>query len=196
MSPTRRDNVVPLHRPRVIIVIASKHGSTIAIAGAIAQEMSAHGVTAIVCEPDDDVDFDGVDAVIVGSAVYLGRWMRSARRFIQRRGGELHEKAVWLFSSGPVSDVPEPGLDRGQLDRLMVQAEAIEHREFGGRIDMERLGPMESLIATSVGVGDGDHRDWTEIRLWARQILSADALAPRVEPDLPRNQSPTADQGN
>ena len=160
-------------RLRIVIVIASKHGSTIAIAGAIAQAMSSQGATVVVCQPDDDVDLDDVDAVVIGSAVYLGRWMHSARRFIKRRAPELHTKKVWLFSSGPVAEEPERGLENGELDRLLAQSGATGHREFGGRLDMATLGPIETLIATGVGVTDGDHRDWSEIRVWAESILSA-----------------------
>ena len=171
MSQTGSDAAAPVHRLRVVIVNASKHGSTIAIAGAIAQEMSARGASVVVAEPDDDVDLAGADVVIVASAVYLGRWMRSARRFVTRRGPELQQCAVWLFSSGPVGDEPEPGLDPVQLERLMAQSGAVEHREFAGRLDMKSLGPIETLIATLAGASDGDRRDWTEVRTWAHRIL-------------------------
>jgi menaquinone-dependent protoporphyrinogen oxidase len=155
------------------MVVASKHGSTIALAGAIGQQMSAQGASVIVAGPDDDVDLDGVDAVVLGSAVYLGRWMRSARRFVKRRGPELQRCAVWLFSSGPVDDEPGPGLDPAQLEQLMTQTGAVEHREFGGCLDRESLGPIETLIASGAGVSDADHRDWTEVRVWAQTILDA-----------------------
>lgn len=165
------EDVPEVRRPRMVIVTASKHGSTTAIAGAIAQEMSAHGATAIVCEPSDDVDFDGVDGLIIGSAVYLGRWMRVARRFVKRHSAEMNTRPVWLFSSGPVGDEPEPGLDSTELERLMAWSDAVEHREFGGRLEMESLGPIETLIATGAGATDGDQRDWTEVRSWAQHIL-------------------------
>jgi menaquinone-dependent protoporphyrinogen oxidase len=171
--PACQEDAPKEHRPRIVIATASKHGSTIAIAGAIAQEMSAPGATAIVCEPSDDVAFDGADGVIIGSAVYLGRWMRTARRLVKRQAPELSRLPVWLFSSGPVADEPEPGVDPSELERLMSWSGAIEHREFGGRLDMESLGPIEMLIATGAGVTDADHRDWTEVRSWAQSILQA-----------------------
>jgi menaquinone-dependent protoporphyrinogen oxidase len=171
--PDCQEDAPKVRRPRIVIVTASKHGSTIAIAGAIAQEMSAHGATAIVCEPSDDVEFDGADGVIIGSAVYLGRWMRAARRLVKRHAPELGALPVWLFSSGPVADEPEPGLDPSELERLMSRSGAIGHREFGGRLDMDSLGPIETLIATGVGVTDADHRDWSEVRSWAQSILQA-----------------------
>jgi menaquinone-dependent protoporphyrinogen oxidase len=171
--PARQEDVPEARRPRIVIVTASKHGSTTAIAGAIAQEMSAHGATAVVCEPSDDVDFDGADGVIIGSAVYLGRWMRAARRLVKRHAPELGRLPVWLFSSGPVGDEPEPGLDPSELERLMSWSGANEHREFGGRLDMKLLGPFEALIAVGVGASDADHRNWSEVRSWAQSILES-----------------------
>ncbi len=169
--PARQEDAPEARRPRIVIVTASKHGSTIAIGGAIAQEMSAHGATAIACEPSDDVELDGADGVVIGSAVYLGRWMRPARRFVKRHVPELGTRPVWLFSSGPVGDEPEPGLDPSELERLLARTGAIEHREFGGRLDRESLGPIETLIATGAGATDADHRDWFEVRSWAQSIL-------------------------
>ena len=64
---SEHDDPVTSPRLRVMIVIASKHGSTIALAGAMAQEMSAQGATVVVAEPDDDVDLDAHDAVVVGA---------------------------------------------------------------------------------------------------------------------------------
>ena len=97
--------------------------------------------------------------------------MKSARRFAKRRGPELRRHAVWLFSSGPVGDQIGPGVDPVQVERLLEQTGAVEHREFGGYLDLDGLGPVETLIATGVGATDGDNRDWTEVRAWARGIL-------------------------
>lgn len=162
----------PSELPRIVIVVASKHGSTRGIAGALAQEFVSRGAGVTVLEADDDARLGTADAVVLGSAVYLGRWMKPARRFVERRAGELARRQVWLFSSGPLGDTHESGLEPDHLDWLIKKSGALDHREFGGRLDPSDLGPIESLVSRSLHPPAGDYRDWEEIRTWADDIFA------------------------
>ena len=48
------------------------------------------------------------DAVVLGSAVYMGQWMRPARELAERSAAALAARPVWLFSSGPVGEPAKP----------------------------------------------------------------------------------------
>ena len=54
--------------------------------------------------PGDVASLDGYDAVIIGSAVYMGHWLDPAKDLVSRFGDALAGRLVWLFSSGPVGD--------------------------------------------------------------------------------------------
>jgi menaquinone-dependent protoporphyrinogen oxidase len=62
--------------------------------------------------PVQDVGaIDGYDAVVLGSAVYLGNWMKPAKEFAVREAAALAAVPVWLFSSGPIGSPPEDPAD-------------------------------------------------------------------------------------
>ena len=44
------------------------------------------------------------DPVVLGSAVYLGQWMKPARELAERSASALAARPVWLFSSGLVGE--------------------------------------------------------------------------------------------
>ncbi|MFL6095161.1 MAG: flavodoxin domain-containing protein, partial [Blastococcus sp.] len=62
---------------RVLVVVATKHGSTKEIAQAIAGELGA-----VLREAEHAASPAGFDAVVVGSAVYAGRWRETARDWV------------------------------------------------------------------------------------------------------------------
>jgi menaquinone-dependent protoporphyrinogen oxidase len=45
-------------------------------------------------------DLSGYTEVVLGSAVYVGRWLEPARRFVEEHADELAARPTWLFSSG------------------------------------------------------------------------------------------------
>jgi menaquinone-dependent protoporphyrinogen oxidase len=57
---------------RVLVTAASRHGATAQIAGAIAERLTAAGHDVNLREPESVHDLDNIDAVVLGSAVYMG----------------------------------------------------------------------------------------------------------------------------
>jgi menaquinone-dependent protoporphyrinogen oxidase len=43
-------------------------------------------------------------AVVLGSAVYIGRWGKDAAKFLKANEKVLAEQLVWLFPTGPMSE--------------------------------------------------------------------------------------------
>jgi menaquinone-dependent protoporphyrinogen oxidase len=151
---------------RVLVAYGSKHGSTAEIATAIAETLRESGVRADCIEAGAVDTLDGYDAVVLGSAVYMRRWRREARRFLHKHARSLAERPLWVFSSGPVGDPAkdnpawlEPGRTIAEAERLGAR----EHVVFGG-----------VSKASSIPAEFRDRRDWDEIHAWARGI--ADAL--------------------
>jgi menaquinone-dependent protoporphyrinogen oxidase len=155
---------------RILVTVASKHGSTDAIADAIETELAAAGLQVDRREPDQIADVEPYAGVVVGSAVYAGRWMEPARAFIERHANPLRKRPVWLFSSGPLGNPPKPVEDPTDVAPLVERIGAREHRVFSGDLVKERLGFGERAIVSVVRAPYGDFRDWVEIRTWARGI--------------------------
>jgi menaquinone-dependent protoporphyrinogen oxidase len=174
---------------QVLVAVASKHGSTSDIAATIAGELRTMGIGAETRDLGAVTDLGRYDAVVLGSAVYMGRWLPEATAFVDRHRTALAAIPVWLFSSGPLgADRPLPPGDPKDLDQLMEATRAHGHRIFSGRLDPSDLGLGERLIVKVVHAPAGDFRDWEAIRTWAREIggaLLAEAARPQnVTPDL------------
>lgn len=159
---------------KVLLTVASRHGSTRLMADCMREELEALGATAHVLEPDLVSDISRYDAVVIGSGVYAGRWLKPARTFAERFEGQLLQKPVWLFSSGPVGEPPKPTIASPDAVALAERLHAKEHRIFAGRLERSNLGFGERIIVRVVGAQEGDYRPWPEIAAWARSI--ADAL--------------------
>jgi menaquinone-dependent protoporphyrinogen oxidase len=155
----------------VLVAVASKHGSTMGIGEMIAAELRSLNINAEVRDLTKATEFGPYDAAVIGSAIYMGRWMPEAVTFVRGQEAALRPIPVWLFSSGPLGeDRPQSPGDPSHLDELMVTARARGHGIFSGRLDKDRLGLGERLIAKTVHAPTGDFRDWDAIREWAHEI--------------------------
>jgi len=159
---------------RVLVVAASKHGSTAEIATALGQALAHRGITATVADAADVADIVDYDAVVLGSAVYAGRWQKSARELAETHGDFLVKRPVWLFSSGPVGDPLKPDEDPVDVAQINAIVGSREHRVFAGRIDKSRLSLAEKAIVKALKVPEGDWRDFDAVAAWAGEI--ADSL--------------------
>jgi menaquinone-dependent protoporphyrinogen oxidase len=162
---------------KVLVAAASKHGATQQVAEAIGGELTAREFDVTVAHLEDVTSITEYDAVIVGSAIYFGKWMKPARQFVTRHTAELATRPVWLYSSGPI---PRPeakadySYDRREGDEIANAVRAREHRLFLGKLDRKHLSLLERGPARMAKLPDGDFRPWDEIKIWAAGI--ADAL--------------------
>lgn len=161
----------PVPSRTVLVAFASKAGATREIAEAVAAEITAagHRVTVRAAAEVDDVT--PYDAVVLGSAVYLGRWRREAVRFLRRHRGALAGRPVWLFQSGPcgAADAARRQPAPTAVRRLAERVGARQPMTFGGRLDVATAtGPLSRGMAK--GELGGDWRDWDAIRGWAAGV--------------------------
>jgi menaquinone-dependent protoporphyrinogen oxidase len=156
---------------KVLVAVASKHGSTREIAATIAEELRNCAFDADLRDVSEVTSIRGYDAVILGSAVYMGNWLPEARSFPEHHRVALSKLPVWLFSSGPVgvSD-PLPHEDPKRLASPVGKITARDHHIFVGKLDPSDLGFGQRVAVRWLGIPFGDFRDWDEIRAWARDI--------------------------
>ena len=109
---------------------------------------------------------------MIGSAVYVGRWLDTARELVEAIAGALAGRPVWLFSSGPLGppDALKPEGDPVDAAALIAAVDAQDHRVFAGRLDRSLLGFGETAVVLAVRAPEGDFRDWAEIDGFAADI--------------------------
>lgn len=157
---------------RVLVIAASRHGATHEIAEAIARGLTRRGLEAEFRPAEGLVSLDDYDAVVAGSAVYVGRWLEPARELIETHAAALAARPVWLFSCGPLGP-PEALTPEGEpvdVDEQMAASQALEHRVFAGRLDRKLLGFGERALVVAVRAPEGDFRDWDAIDRFAGEI--------------------------
>jgi menaquinone-dependent protoporphyrinogen oxidase len=152
----------------VLIVYASKHGSTEQVARGIGETLRSRGLTTAIQRAQEVMDLSGYRAVLIGGCIYTGRWHHDARDFLKRHRRDLERLPFAVFALGPGKDTPEDFAEsRKQLDHALAHFPEIEARTvavFGGVIDPEKLHfPFNRMERR-------DLRDWKEVRAWAATL--------------------------
>jgi len=173
---------------KVLVAYATKYSATAEIAEKIGQVLGRAGLSTDVLPAKEVSDLTPYKAVVLGSAVYIGKWRKEAVKFLQDNEKMLAERLVWLFSSGPSGegDAVEllqgwrfPAKQQPIADRIQTQDIAVFH----GAVDTEKLSFIEKSMINSVKAPVGDFRDWDAIASWAttiaEQLKEADS-APRT----------------
>ena len=182
---------------RALIVYASRHGATQGIAERIRDVLESSGIQAAIAAAAYAGDPRSYDAVVVGSAVYMGSWLKEGTEYLERYSSSLKTRPTWLFSSGPIPgsarEVPQDedryggalgpadGPGSGGRKRIELLADLIGvrgHQVFQGAYDpkdppkamSERLARM--LPAVKAILPEGDFREWDVIAAWARDIAA------------------------
>lgn len=168
--------------------VSSRHGSTAALAvqihDVLTHDLAGSDVSVDILAPEKVTDVWPYDAVILGSAVYMGRWMEPARKFAAEHTDALRQRPVWLFSSGPIGDPPKPAGAPADATRIAESLAARGQRVFAGRLQKPGLGVGERLIVRAIHAAEGDFRDVDDVRTWAAEIAATlHLLSEHATPD-------------
>ena len=136
------------------------------MAKAIAETLERAGIETDLRRPEEVGHLAGYDGVVLGSAIYTGRWLEAARDLIARTSSRMQAMPVWLFSTGPIGDPLKPDAPPSDIKPMLELSQARQHRMFGGRLDRRELGFAEKAIVGLVRAPDGDYRPWGEIEAW------------------------------
>lgn len=156
---------------RVLVAYGSKCGSTAEIAQLIGMELRLHGLDVTVLPAEKVESVRPYEFVILGSAIYAGRWRRAAMRLLKRERTLLMARRTWLFQSGLTVVEPGPWRDPTPAAVVALAEEIGTPRPvtFPGVLLPETArGLLPRLMAH--GRSAGEHRDWDRIRAWARSV--------------------------
>jgi menaquinone-dependent protoporphyrinogen oxidase len=160
---------------QVLVAYATKYGATAEIAEKIGEVLRQAGLRTDVLPADSVGDLSPYQAVVLGSAVYIGQWRKEAAKFLKANENALAGKPVWLFSSGPTGAGDPAELMQGWQfpGKLQPVADRIGPRDiaiFHGAVDANKLNFIEKWMLKNVKAPTGDFRDWEAITAWATAI--------------------------
>lgn len=157
---------------KILLTSSSRHGSTDEVGQVIARRLRDAGLEVDQASPQDVADVTGYDAFVLGSAIYMTRWMPEAVEFTERFREHLAACPVWAFSVG-LSGLPKGEVsDPYRIGPVLLSLDPVGHRTFAGRFDPARLSLRERTIARMGGASEGDYRDEEAIVAWADSIAA------------------------
>lgn len=168
---------------RVLVAYASRTGVTAGIAERIGEVLRRHWLAVDVLPAKSSSNIEAYQAVVLGSGVYAGNWVKDAAALLQANEVALANRPVWLFSDGPTGQGDPSALMKGWRfpQSLQAVADRIKPRDiafFHGAIDPSKLNLPEKLIVKALRAPVGDFRDWAAIEAWA------DGIARALRPDV------------
>lgn len=161
----------------ILVAYASKYGATAEIAEKIGEVLRQAGLSVDVRPADQVSDVSGYRAVVLGSAVYIGRWRKQAANFLKAHEQALAKRPVWLFSSGPTGEGDPVELLKGWRipGGLQPVADRVQPRDiavFHGAVFPEKLNFIQRWMIKNVKAPAGDFRDWDAVTAWAEGIAA------------------------
>jgi len=163
---------------KILIAYASKCGSTGEVADAIGETLADPksgdgGTTVDVRLAKDVTDVSGYRAVVVGSAVRMGRWLPEATKFVETHHDALAQMPVACFAvCMTLSEDTEENRREvaAYLDPVREMVQPVDEGFFAGAMDYGKLSFPFRLIIKAMKVPEGDFRDWDGIRDWAAGV--------------------------
>jgi menaquinone-dependent protoporphyrinogen oxidase len=165
---------------RILVTYATKYSATKEIAERIGEVLRQTDLQVDVLPVKGIDDVTPYGAVVLGCAVYIGKWPKEAGEFLKAHEKILAERPLWLFSSGPTGDGRPvdllegwqvPAEQQSVIDRIQPRNITVFH----GNINPDKVNFIEKWAVKSlVKKPFGDFRDWDAIASWAASI--ADAL--------------------
>lgn len=163
---------------RILVTYATKYGATAEIAEKIGQVILQAGLPTDILPTDRVSDLAPYEAIVLGSAVYVGQWRKEAASFLEANEKTMAKLPVWFFSSGPTGTGDPVQLMQGWRFPEAQQpiADRIKPRDtafFHGVLDLTKLSLAEKLLIKGIKAPVGDFRDWDAITSWAKAIAAA-----------------------
>ncbi len=163
---------------KILVAYTSKYGSTGGVADAIGKELCDRGAAVDVRMLKNVGGLNEYRAIVVGSAIYRGKWLPEAMDFVERNRGALQQVPVAYFLVCMTMREPTEENRRKVLAYLdpvlkaVPQVQPVKVGTFAGALNFSNLSSPIKMMMKLKGASEGDYRDWTAIRTWAEGLCS------------------------
>ena len=160
---------------RILVAYATRYGSTAEVAEAIGDELRKAGVAVDVQPVSEVQDLSPYRAAIMGSPIYVGKWLPEPQVFIERHQQHLRTIPIAYFAVGlTAADGGPENLKKAEasMDQVRMLVTPVDIGIFPGRLESGRLSLTDRTIIKLIRAKTGDFRDWEAVRAWAQAVYS------------------------
>ena len=146
----------------VLVAYATKRGSTREVAADVARVIRQSGAEVEISPARNVKTLDRYQAVVLGGALYMGRWHKDARKLLKSCRVELASLPLAVFAMGPKSTEPE-ALEGAGAELARALADVPEVHPFSTAIfgGVFSFGKKHAV----------DARDWKAIESWSDEVV-------------------------
>ena len=162
---------------RILVAYATRYGSTAEVAEAIGDELRKAGVEVDVLPVGEVQDLSPYRAAVIGSPIYMGKWLPDAQVFVERHQQHLRAIPVAYFAVGiTVADGGPEDLRKAEasMDQVRMLVTPVDIGIFPGKLESGLLSLPDHTIFKLIQTEEGDFRDLDGVRAWTQ------ALRPKV----------------
>lgn len=165
---------------RILVAYATRYGSTADVAEAIGDELRKAGADVDVKPVGEVRDLSPYGAAVIGSPIYMGKWLPEPQVFVERNQQRLRTIPVAFFAVGLTVTEKDPEILRkaeASMDSVRTLVSPVEVGIFPGRLESSGLSFTDRTIVKMIRAKTGDFRDWGAVRAWAQAVNQKIAAA-------------------
>jgi menaquinone-dependent protoporphyrinogen oxidase len=158
---------------KILITYATRAGSTAEVAQAIGQVFCEQSAQVDILPVKQVKDLEPYRAVIIGSAIRMGRWLPEAVQFVETHRERLAQLPTAYFLVSLFLKDADPEMRKtvaAYVDPVRQILEPASLGMFVGKMDLSRLSWLDRQAAKMVKAPVGDFRDWDAIQTWAGSL--------------------------
>jgi len=181
---------------KILVAYATRLNSTLDIAEEIGKTLTKAGANVELHRIEAVDDVRQYDAVIIGSAIRVGKWLPEATEFVARFREELSQKPVAFFTVCITmsEDTPENRQTvMGYMHELKVatpEVYPVDIGLFAGKLNPNELPWLIRQFVRIARIPTGDYRNWDVVHQWAWGVYPK-LMAAHVEGFAPMFPKPT-----
>jgi len=154
----------------ILVAYATWAGSTAEVALEVAKVLREHGATVEVRPAKEVKDLGPYGAVVLGTAVRMGKLRKDAKQFVERHREALGRMPVAYFLV--CLTMKESTEEKCQeaaafLDPITEMVQPVDVGLFAGSLE---VGKLPFYLRMGMKSMEGDFRDWDAIRAWAKGL--------------------------
>ena len=160
---------------KVLVAYATRCGSTMDVARAIAGEFEKNGKSVDLRAIKNVNSLQGYSAVVLGSAIRMGNWVPDALKFVEARQTELSMLPTAIFSvhmNNLGEDETSKTARAGYHNAVRKLIKPVSEVWFAGVIAIDKMSFLDRLITKAMKISNEDKRDWTVIRGWGKTLCA------------------------